>query len=442
LQSNSPDTALRYQAGFGNEHQTEALPQALPVGQRSPQRPAYGLYAEQLSGTAFTAPRASNLRTWFYRIQPSVRHGLYAAFTHGNWLTAGIDAAPPTPAAQLRWRPFPIDDDAGDFVDGMTTLALNGDMRAQRGIAVHIYGARRSMQDRFFTNADGDLLVVPQTGRLRAHTECGILDVAPGEILLLPRGIAFRIVLLDGAARGYVCENYGQAFQLPERGPVGSDGFANERDFLAPSAAFEDREGDFESVLKFGGRLHTAPLQRSPLDVVAWWGNYTPYKYDLSRYTVIGTVSVDHPDPSIYTVLTSPSDVAGVANADFVVFPPRWMVARNSFRPPPFHRNVMSEFMGLIRGQYIAKPDGFEPGGATLHNSMLPHGPAADVHAQASAATLAPEWLDGTLAFMFESRYILQPSAYALEAPQLDRGYAHCWAGLDPQFTGAGPDAH
>jgi homogentisate 1,2-dioxygenase len=441
LQSHSSGAGLRYQSGFGNEHQTEALPQALPIGQRSPQRVAYGLYAEQLSGTAFTAPRASNLRTWFYRIRPSVKHGKYAKIEHGRLLTGGVDASPPVPAAQLRWGPFPVDSAAGDFVDGLTTLALNGDMFGQRGIAVHIYGARKSMYDRFFTNADGEMLLVPQMGRLRVHTECGVLEVEPGEVLLLPRGIAFRVVLLDGAARGYVCENYGQALRLPERGPVGSDGFANERDFLAPVAAYEDREGDFEAVFKFGGRLHAAAIEHSPLDVVAWWGNYTPYKYDLARYTVIGTVSVDHPDPSIYTVLTSPSDTPGVANADFVVFPPRWMVATNSFRPPPFHRNVMSEFMGLVRGQYIAKPDGFEPGGASLHNCMLPHGPAADVFTAASSAALVPEKLDGSLAFMFESRYVLHPTAYALDAPQLDQNYAECWSGLSKQFTGPGVDA-
>jgi homogentisate 1,2-dioxygenase len=426
---------LRYQSGFGNEHQSEALPGALPIGQRSPQQVAYGLYAEQLSGTAFTAPRASNLRTWLYRIRPSVSRGAYVPLTLDRLQTAP-SAAPTAPPTQLRWSPLQIPPMAGDFVDGLTTLGVAGNAAMQLGVGIHMYLADRSMRERYFLNADGELLIVPQTGRLRAHTECGILDVAPGEILTLPRGMVFRIELLDPRARGYVCENYGQAFRLPERGLVGSDGFANERDFLAPVAAYEDRAGRFEIVLKFGGRTFVAETTHAPLDVVAWWGNYTPYKYDLARFTVIGTISVDHPDPSIYTVLTSPSDTAGVANADFVIFPPRWMVASNTFRPPPFHRNVMSEFMGLVEGRYVAKPTGFEPGGASLHNSMLPHGPSAEVFAQASAAKLEPEKLEDTLAFMFESRYVVQPTTYALESPALQRDYAECWSGLDRHFDG------
>jgi homogentisate 1,2-dioxygenase len=439
LQATQLASEVRYQAGFGNEHQSEALPGALPVGQRSPQKVAYGLYAEQLSGTAFTVPRASNRRTWLYRIRPSVRRGAYMPLE-----LAQLQTAPsPTfsvPAAPLRWSPFPIPESAGDFVEGLTTLGVAGDATQQIGVGIHLYLAARSMRERYFVNADGEMLVVPQQGRLRARTECGVLDVAPGEILLLPRGMVFRIELLDGPARGYVCENYGQAFRLPERGLVGSDGFANERDFLAPTAAFEDSDGRFEIVLKFGGRTFAAETAHSPLDVVAWWGNYTPYKYDLARFMVIGTISVDHPDPSIYTVLTSPSDTAGVANADFVIFPPRWMVATDTFRPPPFHRNVMSEFMGLVKGQYVAKPHGFEPGGASLHNCMLPHGPSADVFAQATEAELEPEKLENTLAFMFESRYVIQPTPFALETPTLQRDYAECWSGLRRRFHRDGED--
>ena len=439
----SSDSVLSraYQSGFGNEHQTEALAGALPVGQRSPQRVAYGLYAEQFSGTAFTAPRASNLRTWFYRIRPSVKHGSFQLTDHPRLASGGVERTLTTPAAQLRWSPFDVPTSAGDFIDGLTTIAVNGDVSMNTGLAVHMYLARESMDDRFFVNADGEMLLVPQLGRIRAHTECGILDVAPGEILLLPRGMAFRIVLPDSIARGYICENYGQAFRLPERGPVGSDGFANERDFLAPVAAYEDREGTFQLTMKFGGQLFAAEMDHSPIDVVAWWGNCTPYKYDLSRYTVIGTVSVDHPDPSIYTVLTSPSDTAGVANADFVVFPPRWMVATGTFRPPPYHRNIMSEFMGLVHGEYVAKPDGFLPGGATLHNSMLPHGPADSVFEAAASADLSPEKLEGTLAFMFESRYVLKPTEFALTTSALQQDYAQCWSGLRKQFSGdAGHD--
>lgn len=428
-------TELQYQTGFGNEHETEALPGALPRARRSPQRPPYGLYAEQLSGTAFTAPRASNLRSWLYRVRPSARRGGFEQVGNGLIVTAP-QAVPPTPAAQLRWDPFPIPDAEADFIDGLATVAVNGDARLQAGIGIHVYRCNRSMHARYFFDADGELLIVPQQGRLGLHTECGRLEIAPGEVAIVPRGMVFRVDLLDGPARGYVCENYGKAFELPERGPVGSGGFANERDFLAPVAAYEDFEGDFELTAKFAGELHAARIDHSPLDVVAWSGNYTPYRYDLARFNTMGTVSYDHPDPSINTVLTSASDTPGVANADFVIFPPRWLVGEDTFRPPPFHRNVMSEFMGLVHGMYDAKPEGFLPGGASLHNCMLPHGPAADVHTAASDAALAPRKLEDTLAFMFESRYVIQPTRWALDSPQLQDDYVDCWRGLERRFTG------
>jgi homogentisate 1,2-dioxygenase len=427
--------ALRYQTGFGNEHESEALEGALPVGRRSPQRVAYGLYAEQLSGSAFTAPRASNQRSWVYRIRPSVQRGRLTPIDSG-WLRSAPVTEVPTPAAQLRWDPLPVPRTPRDWVDGLMTLATNGSVRLQTGMAVHVYLANRSMRERFFYNADGELLVVPQQGRLQIHTELGVLEVAPGEIVLLPRGMVFRVELPDGPSRGYICENYGQPLRLPERGPAGSEGFANQRDFQAPVAAFEDREGNFELTAKFCGQLHSGEIKYSPLDVVAWAGNYTPYKYALMRFNVLGTVSYDQPDPSIYTVLTAPSDIPGTANVDFVVFAPRWFVATDTFRPPPFHRNVMSEFMGLISGVYDAKPEGFLPGGASLHNSMLPHGPAPEVFEQASTAKLAPLYLDNTLAFMFESRYVIEPTRFALESPQLLPDYPDSWADLKKHFSG------
>ncbi len=429
-----PAADVRYQTGFGNEHETEALPGALPIGRRAPQRVAYGLYAEQFSGTAFTAPRASNLRVWLYRLRPSVRRGRLALLPGDDRLATAPLAGPPIPAEQLRWDPFPIPVESRDWVDGLVTLAANGNAHLQTGVAIHVYLATESMVDRFFYDADGELLVVPQQGRLHVHTECGILQASPGEILLLPRGMVFRVVLPDGASRGYVCENYGAPFRLPERGPVGGEGFANQRDFQAPVAAFEDREGEFRLTAKFGGRLHEGPIGFSPLDVVAWSGNYAPYKYDLMRFNVMGTISYDQPDPSIYTALTSPSDTPGTANADFVVFPPRWFVANDTFRPPPFHRNVMSEFMGLVHGIYDAKPEGFAPGGASLHNSMLPHGPAPSVFEQASTGPLDPFFLGNTLAFMVESRYVIQPTRYALESPQLQRDYPDSWQSLRKNF--------
>jgi len=422
-----------YLSGFGNEHASEALAGALPQGQFSPQRVNYGLYAEKFTSTAFTAPRAANRRTWFYRIRPSVVHGRYSEIDHPGIASSPLAAAV-VPPAQLRWDPFPFPAAATDFYDGLLTVAVNGDLAAQSGMAVHLYLANRSMTERFCMNADGELLIVPQSGTVVAHTECGVLQFGPGEICVIPRGMKFRMELPDGNSRGYVCENYGTPFGLPERGPVGSDGFANDRDFLSPVAAYDDRDGAFELVCKFMGRSYVCELGHSPLDVVAWVGTSVPYKYELARFMAINTVSFDHPDPSIFTVLTSPSDTTGVANVDFVIFPPRWLVAENTFRPPWYHRNFMSEFMGLIFGQYDARHAGFEPGGMSLHNCMVPHGPEAGVFAASSDAPLEPVKLENTMAFMFESRYVIQPTMAAMSSPHLQTDYADCWQGLLRHF--------
>jgi homogentisate 1,2-dioxygenase len=426
---------LRYQSGFGSEFATEAIEGALPVGRNSPQRAPHGLYTEQLTGTAFTAPRHANRRTWLYRIRPAVLHGRFTEFEHPAWASAPFDAAPASPN-QLRWDPLPMPDAPTDFIDGMTTIAGNGSVGAQFGIAVHVYACNRSMRDRYFYDADGELLIVPQHGGLTIATELGVLTVEPGEIALLPRGVRCRVELTveDRPARGYICENYGAMLRLPELGPIGANGLANPRDFLAPVAAYSEREGSFELVAKFSGRLWRAAIDHSPLDVVAWHGNYTPYKYDLARFNTMNTVSFDHPDPSIFTVLTSPSDTAGTANVDFVIFPPRWMVAEGTFRPPWFHRNVMSEYMGLIRGVYDAKAEGFLPGGGSLHNAMSGHGPDAATFDRASRAELAPQKIDATLAFMFESRYVIHPTLEALASPRLQRDYQACWQGLAKHF--------
>lgn len=423
--------ALQYQSGFGNEFATEAIAGTLPEGQNSPQRVAHGLYAEQLSGTPFTVPRAVNRRSWLYRIRPAVAHRPFAPLDSTCFSAADLVTTP----NQLRWDPFPMPSQPADFVDGMITVCANGDPAANSGIAVHVYAANRSMTERFFYDADGELLIVPQDGALLIRTELGVLELAPGEIGVIQRGIRFAVELPDGKARGYVCENYGALLRLPDLGPIGSNGLANARDFLAPVAAFEDREGDFELVSKFGGKLWTARIDHSPIDVVAWHGNYAPYKYDLRKFNAINTVSFDHPDPSIFTVLTAPSEVAGTANVDFVIFPPRWMVGEHTFRPPYFHRNIMNEYMGLIFGTYDAKAEGFVPGGASLHNCMSGHGPDAATFEQASSAKLEPHYLAATLAFMFETRFVLKPTRYAMEAPQLQRNYFECWQGLKRNFT-------
>jgi homogentisate 1,2-dioxygenase len=430
---NGHHAELTYQSGFGNEFATEALPGALPVGQNSPQRVAHGLYAEQFSGTAFTAPRGANRRAWLYRIRPSVLHEPFAQTANKHWLSAPFTHAPATPN-QLRWDPLPIPKEPTDFVDGLVTMCGNGDVAVNVGIGVHVYAANVSMAGRFFYNADGEMLVVPQLGRLRFRTEMGVLEVAPGEICVIPRGLKLCVELPEGEARGYVCENYGALFRLPELGPIGANGLANARDFLTPVAAYEESEGDFTLTAKFQGNLWEARIRHSPLDVVAWHGNYAPYKYDLARFNTVNTVSFDHPDPSIFTVLTSPSEIVGTANVDFVIFPPRWVVAENTFRPPYFHRNVMSEFMGLVFGKYDAKEEGFVPGGASLHNCMSGHGPDADTFERASKAELAPQRLDNTLAFMFESRMVIRPTPFALETPALQRDYHRCWQGLQKHF--------
>jgi homogentisate 1,2-dioxygenase len=420
-------SSLTYQSGFGNEFATEASPGALPQGQNAPQQAPLGLYTEQLSGSSFTAPRGQNRRTWTYRIRPSVTHKPFTEAPQSH-LLGGPFTEVPTPPTQLRWSPFALPTEPTDFVDGLFTIAGNGDPAEQSGVAIHIYAANRSMQDRYFYTADGELLIVPQLGALRIATELGVLDAEPGEIAVIPRGIKFRVDLPQAPARGYVCENYGTPFRLPDLGPIGANGLANPRDFLTPLAAFEDRDGDFRIIAKFLGRLWTAEIDHSPLDVVAWHGNYAPYKYDLARFNCINTVSFDHPDPSIYTVLTS-------ANADFAIFPPRWIVAEHTFRPPWFHRNLLNEFMGLIRGTYDAKAEGFLPGGASLHNCMSGHGPDAETFERASTAELKPQYLADTLAFMFEARLVLRPTRYAMETCVLQHEYYECWQGLKKRFT-------
>jgi homogentisate 1,2-dioxygenase len=426
--------ALRYQCGFGNHFATEALPGALPEGRNSPQRCAYGLYAEQFSGTAFTAPRHSNRRSWLYRIRPAAVHGEFVPL-EAAWVTNRFAEVTPSPN-RLRWDPLPVPRQATDFVAGLRTIAGNGSADAHGGCGIYWYVANRSMRERFFYDADGELLLVPQLGGLRVATELGTIEAGPQEIVVLPRGLRFRVELLEREARGYICENFGAPLRLPDLGPIGANGLANPRDFLSPVASYEDREGEFELIAKFAGRLWTAPITHSPLDVVAWHGNNAPYKYDLRRFNTIGSVSYDHPDPSIFLVLQSQSDTPGVDGIDFVIFPPRWQVAQDTFRPPWFHRNVASEFMGLITGVYDAKAEGFAPGGASLHNCMSGHGPDAATYQKALRAdTSRPVHIAATMAFMFETRSVIRPTRFALEARQLQKNYSRVWRDLPKDFS-------
>jgi homogentisate 1,2-dioxygenase len=426
-----------YQTGFGNEFASEALPGTLPVGRNSPQQVAHGLYAEQLSGTAFTAPRGHNRRSWLYRIRPAAMHGSFEPFAQPAFHNA-FDHGPVSPE-QMRWSPLPLPEAPTDFVEGLYTMAGNGGADAQQGVGIHLYAANRSMQGRWFYSADSELLIVPQLGRLVLRTELGVLEVEPQQIAVLPRGVRFGVELPDGPSRGYVCENFGALLRLPDLGPIGANGLANPRDFETPHPAYEDLEGDFELIAKFQGHLWRAAIDHSPLDVVAWHGNYAPCRYDLRRFNAIGSISFDHPDPSIFTVLTSPSDTPGTANLDFAIFPPRWLVAQDTFRPPWFHRNVASEFMGLVHGAYDAKAEGFAPGAASLHNCMSGHGPDAATFDKASRADLSrPDVIADTMAFMFETRGVIRPTRQALDAAHRQRDYQDCWAGLRRHFRHPG----
>jgi homogentisate 1,2-dioxygenase len=424
---------IRYQSGFGNTFSTEAIPGALPKNQNNPQQAPLGLYAEQISGTAFTVPREHNLRSWAYRIRPSAQHSEFKEIDRGLMRSGPFNEVV-TPPTQMRWDPMPENTKPTDFISSFVTLMGNGDPDLGVGSAIHLYSANAAMKDRFFFSADSEFLILPYEGRLLIRTEFGALDVKPGECALIPRGFGFTVDLPDGKSKGYVCENYGQPFRLPQLGPIGANGLANPRHFFAPVAAYEDRSGKFELLCKFGGRLWSAEIGHSPLDVVAWYGNYTPVKYDLSLFNTMGTVSFDHPDPSIFTVLTSPSSDLGTANIDFVIFPPRWMMAEDTFRPPYYHRNVMNEYMGLIYGVYDAKTEGFVPGGSSLHNCMNGHGPEAVTFEKASTTPLKPEKQENTLAFMIESRYPFHVTKLALETQYRQKNYLDCWKDLRSNF--------
>jgi len=426
-----------YQSGFGNDFETESLPGALPQGMNSPQRCPYGLYAEQLSGTPFTAPRGHNERSWCYRIRPSVKHtGRFVRIDMPAWKTAPHIMEDVVSLGQYRWDPIPHSDAALTFISGMRTLSTAGDVNTQIGMAAHVYLANQSMRDDYFYSADSELLVVPQAGRIRFCTELGLIDVEPTEIAIIPRGLVYRVEVLEGPARGFVCENYGQKFDLPNRGPIGANCLANPRDFKTPNAWFEDKETPSRVVVKWCGRFHETHINHSPLDVVAWHGNYAPCKYDLTTFSPVGAVLFDHPDPSIFTVLTAPSSVEGTANIDFVLFRERWMVAENTFRPPWYHKNIMSELMGNIYGVYDAKPEGFVPGGMSLHNMMLPHGPDRDAFEAASSAKLEARKLDNTMSFMFETRFPQHLTNFAANEAPLQQTYQDCWQGLDKHFDG------
>ena len=432
----SPDGPSKgYMPGFGNDFETEALTGALPQGMNSPQRVKYGLYAEQLSGTAFTKPHPE--RTWCYRIQPSVKHThRFTKIDVPYWKSAPHVLDDVVSLGQYRWDPLPHSEISLNWINGMRTITTAGDVNTQNGMAAHVYLVNQSMVDEYFYSADSELLIVPQEGRLRFLTELGVIEIAPQEIAVIPRGLVYRVEVIEGPCRGFVCENYGQVFSLPDRGPIGANCLANPRDFKIPVAAFEDREVESTVTMKWCGQFHKTKIDHSPLDIVAWHGNYAPYKYDLKSYCPVGAVLFDHPDPSIFTVLTAPSGHVGTANIDFVLFRERWMVAENTFRPPWYHKNVMSELMGNIYGEYDAKPTGFVPGGMSLHNMMLPHGPDKEAFEKASNANLGPNKLNQTMAFMFETRFPQHLTNFAANQASLQEDYIDCWTSLKKKFDG------
>lgn len=427
------DTPLSYQIGMHGYWQSEALPNSLPIGQNTPQKPAHGLYAEQLSGSAFTRPRHQNIKSWLYRISPFVKHQRFVK-KNGFQLNISPESLISTPE-QIRWDPISTPTEPKDFLAGCQTFVMNGDPMQQDGAAVHLYAANKDMTD-YFYNADGELLIIPFEGALRLKTEMGILEIAPKEIAVIPRGIVFQVECIDSIIKGYICENFGAPLSLPDLGPIGSNGLANPRDFYIPTAWFEDKIGNFNLISKYGRQLWSAPIAHSPLNVVAWHGNYAPYKYDLARFNTINTVSYDHCDPSIFTVLTSQTAIPGLANIDFVIFPERWMVAENTFRPPYYHRNIMSEYMGLIYGEYDAKQNGFLPGGGSLHNCMSGHGPDAQTAITAREETLKPVKQENTLAFMIESRLPWSVTREALASKQVQKNYQDCWRDIPRFFPG------
>ncbi len=425
-------TKDEYMSGFGNHFVSETEPGVLPKDQNSPQKVKHGLYAEQLSGTSFMTARAENRHIWLYKIHPSIGDYIFRPKSHATLLGRPFEkTASPN---QLRWLPLIMPSSKTDFVDGLYTICGNGNADSVRGSALHIYRANTSMVDTIFSDNDAELVFVPELGAFKIFTEIGEIELKPGEICLIPSGIKFKIELIDKEIRGYLLENFGRYLRLPELGPIGSNGLAYPEHFLCPRAKYENYQGQIELIVKFQDQLWTTLLDYSPLDIVAWKGNYVPYKYDLSLFQAVNTVNFDHVDPSIFTVLTSPSEISGLTNVDFALFPPRWSVAEHTFRPPYFHRNCMNELMGLIFGKYESRPEGFLPGGLTLHNSFAPHGADLKTYEKYINEELKPEKLEQTLAFMFESSLVYQPTKQALNNDSLDQKYVSVWQGYRPQF--------
>ncbi|KAH7409553.1 homogentisate 1,2-dioxygenase [Cadophora sp. MPI-SDFR-AT-0126] len=429
-----------YQAGFGNHFESEAVPGTIPQGQNSPRCVRFGLYAEQMTASAFVAPRPSNKNAWLYRVRPAVAHEGFTDLpdnkdTESNFMP--INPKVHISPTQLAWLPFDIPTEGGiDFVSGLKTVAGSGEPTLREGIATHVYTANTSMSQKAFVNSDGDFLIVPQQGSLDIQTEFGPLFVQPGEICVIQRGIRYRVELPDGPSRGYILEIWGSNFDLPELGPLGANGLANSRDFLTPKAKYEIKKERWEIVYKLGGKFFKSTQGHSPFDVVAWHGNYVPFKYDLTKFVNVGSISVDHIDPSIFCVLTAKSRDPTAPLADFLIFSPRWDVASHTYRPPYYHRNVASELMGLIYGGYGGRSDSFQPGGVSFECGMVPHGVAYEEFKAASAEP-PPEMQisKGAVAFMFESSRPFTITDYAWNSKKKHEHEPKMWDNLVDNFS-------
>jgi homogentisate 1,2-dioxygenase len=426
-------------AGFCNFHESETLPGALPVDQNSPRSSPYGLYAEQLNATGFVAPREANRRSWMYRIRPSAEQGPLAPLAHER--LRGDFSGEPVEANLAGWGPLPFPASPTDFVDGLATLGGAGSPSSRRGYAVHLYAANRGMEDRCFSDADGDLLLLPEEGSLTLLTELGVLQVHPGQLALVPRGVRFSVLLGGSRARGYVGESFGRPFSLPERGPVGANGLADARHFRGPVARHEERLcPGYRVTVKLGGALFEATQDHSPFDVVAWHGNHFPTVYDLAAFSPAGNARVDHIDPSIHTVLTSPLDEAGANGLDLVVFTPRWDATEHTFRPPYFHRNVATELNGIIR-EVASAGSPFARGCCFLTPSFTPHGVLATGVERTLAldderADQARRSADSSLWFQFESTLPFSPTAWARTAPNRVDDWPLVWGAYRRHFRG------
>jgi len=425
-------SALEYMSGFGNEFQSEAVAGALPQGQNSPQKCAFGLYSELVSGTVFTAPRALNRRSYLFRTRPTVAQPDFQRCELANFKTPPLEF-PPYPMA-MRWDPYPLELARGDFLDGMTTICGNGSPVQQSGLAIHTYCANRSMTGRAFSNADGEMLILPQHGGIRVTTEVGLLEAAPGELVLIPKGMKFRVDLLSDVARGFVCENFGHPFVLPELGLIGSNGLANACDFLTPVAHFEDSDEPVELVHKYAGAFWSATMGHSPFNVVAWRGNWAACKFDMHRFVVLGAQMVDHPDPSIFCALTSPSHPVAGGNVDFMILPPRWLVAEHTFRPPGFHRSAVAEFLALIQGAHDTRASRFAPGASSLHNNWTAHGPDVATHDKGRVAELVPTKFEETLVIMLDSRFPYEIAPGGMDGPHRQLDCTSSWQGFQKRF--------